>query len=83
MKNWHLISFFPSDFRTSYDAGTKQHWLSVYRQKLAVRILLKDHGKCMDSTKVHDSTRSEKKIQEAVDRMISSVNQLEQARPKS
>ena len=66
---------------TSYDTAKKQHWLSVYRQKLAVRFLLKDHGKCMNTTKVHDATKSEAKIKAAVDQMILSVNQIEQ--PKS
>ena len=62
---------------TSYDTTTKQHWLSIYHSTLAVRFLLKDHGKCMSMTKVHDATKSERKIKAAVDQMISSVNQLE------
>jgi hypothetical protein len=28
---------------TSYDSHKRQHWLSVYRKKMAVRFLLKDH----------------------------------------
>ena len=64
---------------TSYDTVRKQHWLSVYHQKLAVRFLLKDHGKCMNTTKVHDATKSERRIKAAVDQMILSVNQLEES----
>lgn len=62
-------------FRTSYDTAKKQHWLSVYRQKLAVRFLLKDNQ--MLATQHHDSKITEKKIFSAVDQMISAVNQLE------
>jgi len=63
--------------RTSYDASRKQHWLSVYRQKLAVRFLLKDNGRAAASSKVVDSQQVENQIFAAVDQMISSVNQTD------
>jgi hypothetical protein len=66
--------------RTSYDSSKKQHWLSVYRQKLAVRFLLKDHGLAMGKNNVHDSIRAEKDIRLAVDRMVQTVNQAEAER---
>lgn len=39
--------------RTSFDTATKQHWLSVYRQKVLARFLLKQ-----DSTTVPLQTTS-------------------------
>jgi hypothetical protein len=29
-------------YRTSYDASTKQHWISVYRSRMKLRFLVKD-----------------------------------------
>jgi hypothetical protein len=61
--------------RTSYDSAHKQHWLSVYRQKLAIRFLLREHGP--NSPKVLDASTTERKVAQAVDQMISAVNQTE------
>jgi hypothetical protein len=36
-----LLLHHPSH-RTSYDASTRQHWLSVYRSKIKLRFLVKD-----------------------------------------
>ena len=65
---------------TSYDASRKQHWLSVYRQKLAVKFLLKDHGRNMETTSIHDSTAMERAIHSAVDQMVWSINKAEKTR---
>ena len=65
---------------TSYDASSKEHWVSVYRQKLAVRFLLKDHGRNMETTSIHDSTAMERAIHSAVDQMVWSINQTEKTR---
>ena len=59
---------------TSYDAIEKKHWLSVYRQNLAIRFLLKDHGESMNR-RVHDSQQIENQIYQAVDQMISTIDQ--------
>ena len=74
-----FFSVFPSffSFRTSYDAARKQHWLSVYRHNLAVRFLLKDHGRSVERTQVHDSSANDRIIHAAVDQMILAVNQME------
>ena len=65
-------------YRTSYDSSRKQHWLSVYRNKLAVRFLLKDHGQTMKK-RLHDSQQTETQIFQALDQMISAVNQMDAA----
>ncbi len=70
-----FVSFGPLILRTSYDSSRKQHWLSVYRQKLAVQFLLKDHGRSMKTTNAHDSSRNKREIQLAVDRMVHAINQ--------
>jgi hypothetical protein len=58
--------------RTSYEAATQQHWLSVYRQKLLARFLLKDASKSPRNTHYRYivSTKTELEIRVAVDRMI-------------
>ena len=52
--------------RTSYDAVTKQHWLSVYRGKLKTRFLLKDS--------LTDAATVEDLIARAVDAMIAKLS---------
>ena len=63
--------------RTSYDPVRKQHWLSVYRQNLAVRFLLKDHGQAVRKS-IHDARQTESLILNAVDQMVSAINQADQ-----
>ena len=63
--------------RTSYDPVRKQHWLSVYRQNLAVRFLLKDHGHATRKAN-HDSRQTESLILNAVDQMVAAINQADQ-----
>ena len=53
-------------YRTSYDAVTKQHWLSVYRGKLKTRFLLKDS--------LTDAATVEDLITRAVDAMIAKLS---------
>lgn len=64
---------------TSYDASTKQHWLSVYRKKLAVKFLLKDHGQYRETTMIHDSIHIQRAIHAAVDQMVISINRAEES----
>ena len=52
--------------RTSFDAVTKQHWLSVYRGKLKTRFLLKDS--------LTDAATVEDLIARAVDAMIAKLS---------
>ncbi|CAJ1949510.1 unnamed protein product [Cylindrotheca closterium] len=59
---------------TSYDSSKKQHWLSVYRHKLAVRFLLKDNGQLTGQT---DSNRMSSQIHAAVDQMLHSIDRAE------
>lgn len=54
------------DNRTSFDAVTKQHWLSVYRGKLKTRFLLKDS--------LTDAATVEDLIARAVDAMIAKLS---------
>jgi len=63
--------------RTSYDTSTKQHWLSVYRSKLKARFLLKDHGKTVGNTRIHNAMEEQKRVCDAVDHMIQSLQQAE------
>ena len=74
----HGMIFFVSPsletHRTSYDPVRKQHWLSVYRQNLAVRFLLKDHGQRKNN---HDSRQTESLILNAVDQMVAAINQAD------
>lgn len=67
-------------YRTSYDSSKKQHWLSVYRHKLAVRFLLKDNGQLVARTGQADSKRMSSQIHAAVDQMIYSIDQAEASR---
>eukprot|EP00526_Cylindrotheca_closterium_P020526 CAMPEP_0113617050 /NCGR_PEP_ID=MMETSP0017_2-20120614/8567_1 /TAXON_ID=2856 /ORGANISM="Cylindrotheca closterium" /LENGTH=212 /DNA_ID=CAMNT_0000526407 /DNA_START=45 /DNA_END=684 /DNA_ORIENTATION=+ /assembly_acc=CAM_ASM_000147 len=62
---------------TSYDSSKKQHWLSVYRHKLAVRFLLKDNGQLVDRSGTSDSKRMSSQIHAAVDQMVYAVDQAE------
>jgi hypothetical protein len=74
---------------TSYDSHRKQHWLSVYRNKLAVRFLLKDHERAAIALQQRQQLRNGKltvsdyhalsveKIQMAVNEMINTVEQME------
>jgi hypothetical protein len=74
---------------TSYDSHKKQHWLSIYRNKLAVRFLLKDHELAavalqqrqqflIGEMNVEDYHKmSVQKIQLAVNEMINAVEQME------
>lgn len=75
----HLI------FRTSYDASTKQHWLSVYRPKFNAKYLLKQGrpapGKAqMMSHGAHVNGRAnqtaERQIKAAVDQMVLEVTSV-------
>lgn len=50
---------------------------------MAVRFLLKDHGRSVETTNVHDSRRIEKEIQLAVDQMLHAINQTEAERESS
>lgn len=77
LTDFRLFPFVVDD-RTSYDSLRKQHWLSVYRNNLAVRLLLKDHGHTM-SRNIHDSNQTETQILKAVDQLISAVIQTESA----
>jgi len=69
--------------RTSYDTANKQHWLSVYRQKLACRFLLKDTSMTKSQTfSVVNS--ADKQIREVTDQMIAAIQDMEhQRRPKT
>lgn len=51
---------------------TQQHWLSVYRQKLLARFLLKDASKSPRNTHYRYivSTKTEMEIRIAVDKLI-------------
>ena len=76
---------------TSYDPQRKQHWLSVYRHKLAVRFLLKDHtaaaaspnsdgfGPAAATTGQHSMQYRTglQQIQAAVDEMINAVDRVD------
>jgi hypothetical protein len=75
---------------TSYDPPRKQHWLSVYRHKLAVRFLLKDHntnehqaGRSAQlpssSSEVHSAQYRDgiQQIRSAVDEMIKAVKSVD------
>lgn len=63
---------------TSYDSSRKQHWLSIYRQKLAVRFLLKDHGgQYLKTTEAINSADPNRMIRMAVDQLIATVDQVE------
>lgn len=57
-------------FRTSYDAATKQHWLSVYRERLVGRFLIKDSQPGLSSDAVNDEIRS------VVDQMIRTLSEM-------
>jgi hypothetical protein len=69
---------------TSYDPKRKQHWLSVYRHKLAVRFLLKDHnhqGSLSSSSSATASVQYRNgihQIRSAVDEMIKAVNHVDE-----
>lgn len=58
-------------FRTSYDAAKKEHWLSVYRQRLVGRFLIKGNleGRGVDA--VNEEVRT------TVDKMIRTVSDME------
>ena len=75
---------------TSYDPQRKQHWLSVYRHKLAVRFLLKDHTAAAASPNSNVGPDAEtagqhsvqyrtglQQIQAAVDEMIKAVDRVD------
>jgi hypothetical protein len=68
-------SYFTVTVRTSYDSANKQHWLSVYRQKLSVRFLLKEYGP--NAPRVHDASITQQQIAQAVDQMILAISQNE------
>lgn len=68
---------------TSYDSSRKQHWLSVYRNKLAVRFLLKDHGQLVERTGLPHAQRMTSQIYTAVDQMVHAVKQAETKRSSS
>lgn len=57
--------------RTSYDAEKKQHWLSVYRQRLVGRFLIKDSqpGESIDAVKSD--------VKATVDQMIRTLSEME------
>jgi hypothetical protein len=58
-------------FRTSYDAVKKQHYLSVYRQKLVGRFLIKDSKPGENIEAVNHAVKS------TVDQMIRTLTELE------
>ena len=58
-------------FRTSYDAVKKQHYLSVYRQKLVGRFLIKDSKPGENIEAVDNEVKS------TVDQMIRTLSELE------
>jgi hypothetical protein len=77
---------------TSYDSQKRQHWLSVYRNRLAVRFLLRDHDHAVRTLHEHHQQQqappsarsvqdfhasSVQKIQQAVDEMIRAVESIE------
>jgi len=69
---------------TSYDAATKQHWLSVYRQKVLGRFLLKDASSTSSSSdNINPRTFSQielsnrREIQNVVDQMVATLVQNE------
>lgn len=57
--------------RSSFDAAKKEHWLSVYRQRLVGRFLIKDSlpGQSIDA--VNDEVKS------TVDKMIRTISEME------
>ena len=57
--------------RTSYDAVKKQHWLSVYRQRLVGRFLMKDNLKGRSIDAVNEE------VQSIVDHMIRTLSEME------
>ncbi|KAG7342008.1 hypothetical protein IV203_007100 [Nitzschia inconspicua] len=81
-KNGTFILKFPEYGRiwTSYDSIKRQHWLSVSRNELAVRFLLKDHDKAamallQQPHKMQEyQLMSVRRIQQAIDEMIKSVD---------
>ena len=78
-----LVSLYFRFSRTSYDTATKQHFLSVYRQKLLGRFLLKDTSittnRPMSAT---ESSNAEQQLREVVDKMIATLNEIDAKRPQ-
>jgi len=66
-------------YRTSYDTGTKQHWLSVYRQKLLGRFLLRDTSMKKSQTFAQIES-SEQEIRRVVDQMIATLSEADSRR---
>mmetsp|Transcript_15540 Transcript_15540/g.26338 ORF Transcript_15540/g.26338 Transcript_15540/m.26338 type:complete len:170 (-) Transcript_15540:125-634(-) len=57
---------------TSYDGGTKQHWLSVYRGKVVGRFMIKDSSLLNNNdAEVND------RVRECVDQMIVKLTDIE------
>ena len=68
----------PPLYRTSYDGGKKQHWLSVYKDGTLERFLMKDvdalaRGSLPEAT-VNDVVRA------SVDQLISKVDAWEETK---
>lgn len=90
-QNGTFILRFPEYGRiwTSYDPLQRQHWLSVYSNKLAVRFLLKDHDRAALALQEQQQQQQPKEnvqanyasstlqIQEAVNEMIKAVETID------
>mmetsp|Transcript_28648 Transcript_28648/g.40214 ORF Transcript_28648/g.40214 Transcript_28648/m.40214 type:complete len:180 (-) Transcript_28648:627-1166(-) len=60
---------------TSYDSATKQHWLTLSRESLAGKFLLRDNTKAPSETTTLEAT--EEQVHSAVDKMVKIVNDME------
>jgi len=60
---------------TSYDGSKKQHWLSVYKEQLVGRFLLKDTR--LEQSVEHEETVNAN-VRSSVDRMIAKLQELEE-----
>ena len=57
--------------RTSYDGGTKQHWLSLYKGRVVGRFMIKDSSLGTNDATVNDHVR------DCVDQMIVKLNDID------
>mmetsp|Transcript_5675 Transcript_5675/g.7436 ORF Transcript_5675/g.7436 Transcript_5675/m.7436 type:complete len:179 (-) Transcript_5675:62-598(-) len=60
---------------TSYDSENKQHWLTLSKESLAGKFLLRDNTKAPSSTTTLEAT--EEQVQAAVDKMVKILNEME------
>jgi hypothetical protein len=68
----HLTPYFAEQQtvrRTSYDASTREHWLSVYRKKLKGRFLLKDASSDTLHT-IASLAQAEERVRHGVEQLI-------------